>query len=315
VRSYSGDALAGESLKAAGSNAVPFLIELTQYRVPGWRKRLPDRVPKLPFTLRQKFVRWLTPPDAVTLRQAAIRALGIIGQDAQGAMPVLIRALADKEGEVGREAARSLAIMGQTSLPALITVLQDETNSARGMAIYSLGLIGSEAHPAIPALLPGLTNDSEQLHSSTAYALTKLGPEAVLALIDLTAHGNPAARAAAANVLLQLVSSPESPIVTLRIMATDGNPTNRNRAMQALGDLRPASSLAVKILIAALHDPVLDVRLAAIRALGNIGDKATIALSELNQQAREKEDPLNVEAKLAIEKIKAAAEAKGRPLY
>jgi HEAT repeat protein len=85
--------------------------------------------------------------------------------------------------------------------------------------------------------------------------------------------------------------------------------------MQALGDLRPASSLAVKILIAALHDPVLDVRLAAIRALGNIGDKATIALSELNQQAREKEDPLNVEAKLAIEKIKAAAEAKGRPLY
>jgi HEAT repeat protein len=133
-------------------------------------------------------------------------------------------------------------------------------------------------------------------------------------MIDLMAHGDPEARVAAANVLRQLVTSPESPIVTLRLMAADRNPIARARAMQALGNLRPTSSLAVKTLIAALNDPVLDVRHAAIRALGNIGDKATIALSELNQQARENEDSLNVEAKLAIEKIKAAVEAKGRPL-
>jgi len=313
LRAYSGDARAAESLRAAGSNAVPFLIELTQYRVPGWRMGLPARVPKLPFALRQKFVRWLTPPDDLTLRAAAIRALGIIGQDAQGGIPVLIRALNDTEGKAGWEAARSLANIGQGSLPALITVLQDQTNSARGMAIYSLALIGPEAHPAIQALLPLLSHSNEQLRGSTTYAFTRLGPEAVLAMIDQAAHGNLEARAAAANVLQQLVSSPESPIVTLRILATDGNSTNRNRAMQALGDLRPTPSLAVKTLMAALDDPVLEVRLTAIRALGNIGGKATMALPVLKQLAWVREDSVKAEAILSIEKIETAVEAKGKP--
>jgi HEAT repeat protein len=307
LQAYSGDARDADSLKAAGRNAVPVLIELTQYRVPAWRKRLPARVPNLPSSVRQRMVRWLTPPSDITLREAAMRAVGIIGPEARDAVPVLIRALHDPEGDIRWEAARSLAKIGQASLPDLITVLQDETNSARGLAIYALGLVGSEAQPAIPALMPLLTHPNEQLRGSTAYTLTRLGPEAVLTLIDVAAHGSPEARVAAAKVLRQLVSSPESPLLTVRKLAANENPVTRRRAMQALGDLQPATALSVKTLMAALDDPVLEVRLAAIRALENIGAKAGMALPELNRLAGDKEELVQSAARQAIEKIEAAA--------
>ncbi len=310
LQAYAGDTNAIQSLQALGSHAVPVLIELTQYRVPAWRKRLPARVPKLPPALRQRMVSWLTPSSDITLREAATRALGILGPDARDAVPVLIGELHDPEGNIGREAARALANIGQGSVPALITVFQDETNSARGLAIYALGQMGPEAVAAIPALMPVMTHPNEQLRGATAYTLTRLGPEAVLALIDVLAHGDPEGSAAAAKVLQQLISSPESPILTVRKLATDENPVARRRAMQALGDLQPASSLAIKTLVASLDDPVLEVRLAAIQALGNIGAKAVMALPELNRLAEDKEQSVQAATRQAVERIETANAAK-----
>jgi HEAT repeat protein len=310
LQAYAGDTNATQSLKALGHNAVPVLIELTQYRVPAWRKRLPGRLPNLPFSLRPKLVRWLIPTDEIPLRRAAMHALGIIGSDARDAVPGLIRDLDDRDGTFRWVAARAMANIGKAAVPALVTVVQDETNSTRGTAIYALGLIGADAQTAIPTLLRTLTDSNDELRDVTAYTLTRLGPEAVLALIDVAAHGDPEARAGATKALRQLASSPESPIATLRIMAADENPVSRRRALQALGDLRPATAAAVKTLMAVLDDPVLEVRQAAIQALGNIGTKAVLALPELTRLAEDKEESVRLAAKQAIERIGTAAATK-----
>jgi HEAT repeat protein len=54
-------------------------------------------------------------------------------------------------------------------------------------------------------------------------------------------------------------------------MARDESPARRRRAIEALGALGPAGSLAVHASLEALDDPVLEVRLAAIKTLGARG--------------------------------------------
>jgi len=139
------------------------------------------------------------------------------------------------------------------------------------MAIYTLGLIGPDASDAIPALIPFLKHTNVQLRGSTEYTLSQLGPESVVAMVKLAAHGEPQAQVGAGRVLQRLNSSLEPPIMTLRKMAQDESPAKRIRAVEALGDLRPATSLSIKVLMVALDDKAQEVRLAAILSLGRVG--------------------------------------------
>jgi HEAT repeat protein len=134
----------------------------------------------------------------------------------------------------------------------------------------------------------------------------QLGPEALLAVVETCVSEDPTTRAGGARVLQQLVSSPESPILTLKRLAADPDAHTRARAMKALGQLRPVMAVAIKALIAGLDDTAMSVRLAAIQGLGLAGHKAALALPELKKMAGETDSQLGMEAKRVILQIEAS---------
>jgi HEAT repeat protein len=73
--------------------------------------------------------------------------------EAKAAIPALIAALKDKEGNVRSSAAEALGKMGveaKAAIPALIAALKDENAFVRYRVAEALGKMGVEAKAAIP---------------------------------------------------------------------------------------------------------------------------------------------------------------------
>ena len=89
------------------------------------------------------------------MRQHTAEALGTIAQYPEVAVPALSKALGDEEGQVGFNAA------------------------------YSLARFGRSAQAAVPALREALHNENRYVCSHSAAALERIGtPEAVEVLFD-----------------------------------------------------------------------------------------------------------------------------------
>jgi len=88
-----------------------------------------------------------------TVKETAVDALARIGESA---VPVLIEALSDPNPDVRKQAARSLARMGdagKAAVPVLIERLQDPDEEVRQAAARALGQMGAAAAEAVPALI------------------------------------------------------------------------------------------------------------------------------------------------------------------
>ena len=89
------------------------------------------------------------------LRLQAFKSLASLGDKAAPALPVLIAALDDPESEIRFQALRDLGELGANAapaVPALIKVLGDPERSVRLQAVTSLAALGDKAAPALPAL-------------------------------------------------------------------------------------------------------------------------------------------------------------------
>jgi HEAT repeat protein len=145
------------ALGPKGSNAVPGLVRI-------YKKKIS--------------------PDSIS-RTAA--SLGYIGRPASNAVPVLLRAVDDRDGEVRRGAIFALGqIRAEPAevVPALIASLQDPYSSRgspnRVLAAQALGGYGVQAKPAVPALLQMANDPREFLASFTAeQSLKSIDPGAV----------------------------------------------------------------------------------------------------------------------------------------
>lgn len=312
LKAYAGDTNAAASLRQIGSNAIPELITQAQYHESPLQVTARKQIAKLPPRVVQLTGLWFDPPDEVSLREAAARALGEYGSDYMEAAPVLVSLLGDPEGNVRWEAARSLVKLGETVIPILIETAQDTADPGRSMAIYTLGLMGANAKNAIPTLVFGLNDTNEPVRNVSKEALKKMGPEAVVHVVKTAARGEPQARQSAAEILEHLVSSNESPITTLRKLAEDKSTATRKNAMEALGDLRPATSLSIKTLAIGLNDPEADVRVTACAALAQIGIKASTTLPELNRLRDDTDKTVSFAAGKAYDAILTSTILPGR---
>src|SRR5205085_2444478 len=84
-------------------------------------------------------------------RVDALQALGLIGQEDQRVIPVIVRSLKDRDGKVQVTAKNALIGIGKEAVPALIASLKDK--EGRNPAIDTLSKIGA---PSVPALVEGL---------------------------------------------------------------------------------------------------------------------------------------------------------------
>jgi HEAT repeat protein len=115
---------------------------------------------------------------AVDGKFGAVWALGRIRSSDPEAIDILTRALADENGDIRAEAARSLGRSGtpaSSALPALVLLLQDSDPLAREQAAKAVGRLGAEA-PEVVEALATLTGDPlDYVRAAAAEALARLG--------------------------------------------------------------------------------------------------------------------------------------------
>ncbi len=159
------------------------------------------------------------------------------------AVPLLVKALQDREPKVRAQAAGTLHWSGRSksATPALIAALMDPDRAVRHAAAWALGTVGPEAQPAILDLVVILRADQGTSRLSAFAALQSIGAPAV-------------------PVLLEFVNDPD--------------PALRRGATEAIGRVGPAAKAAMPALLARLDDPVREVRSAVARALAGIGTEA-----------------------------------------
>ena len=195
-----------------------------------------------------------------------------------GAVDEQLRLLHSRRGWKRATAAFALGDMGSPrAVPALLAALDDPNGDVRAAASRSLGRIGPDE-----AIEPLVTASVEQRvpRDVAMLALLDVGPMAVPRLLELTRHPEPRVRTSAVELvgLLGEAGDAEELPTLLRDTAAEV----RAATVGALGRLGAAA--ARDALIEALDDRVPSVRVAAARALGQIGGRS--ALDALVRLAR-----------------------------
>ena len=199
------------------------------------------------------------------------------------------------------------------AVPALLEALDDRNGDVRAAASRSLGRIGPEE-----AIEPLVTAGVERRvpRDVAMLALLDVGPSAVPRLLELTQHPEPRVRASSVELVGLLGEAGDAD--ELPALLRDTAAEVRAATAGALGRLGAAA--ARDALIEALDDRVPSVRVASARALGQIGGRS--ALDALLRVARTDEfEPAAAaaEAAAAIDPpfvIRAAAEPDaGRHLH
>jgi cyclophilin family peptidyl-prolyl cis-trans isomerase/HEAT repeat protein len=237
-------------------------------------------------------------PDP-TLRRRAVLAIGRVGSPE--AVPLLTGALQDPDEDVRATAAFALGLVGsdaRTALPALLGVLTDPSPLLRGRAIEALGLVGeASAAPAIanasgacPALFAGIAPDDEEPKTPeieacrlALYALTRLKDYEQLSRITLNASGQPVSQWWPLAYALQRIGDKRAAPALLSLATVPGVNT-AGFAIRGLAALKDPAG--VPVATALLKNTAADVKLrvAAARALGQIGGAASGALLEVLAQ-------------------------------
>ncbi|TPW00615.1 MAG: HEAT repeat-containing protein, partial [bacterium] len=224
------------------------------------------------------------------IRGRAAQALALIGAAADEARPALLKTLQDKEVKVRVRSAEALAKIGpaQEDEASLIAALKDENAEVRSQVAVALGKRGTGASQAVAPLLRQLQKDKhEEARAAAAGALGKIRPrsskEAVAALRTAAAKDQmPRVRAEAVTALGDLgkgdkdaTKSLVQELVPDLIAATkDQDSAVRRNAAQSLGGYGSRSEKAVPALTTLVGDPDSAPRLAAVAALGRIGEPA-----------------------------------------
>jgi HEAT repeat protein len=219
----------------------------------------------------------------------------------------LIAALEDEDTDVLSMAAHALSRCGKVAIHPLIVVFKAGNSSQCVWAARALIEMG---RPAVRPLLVALRNESDVIHDWIAYVLGGIGKPAVLPLIaalkekrsdvrywaalalgdigdgraiqPLTAllnGGNVLARVCAAIALAKMGNARASE--QLIAFLEHKKPIVRFLVIERLGGIEHLHSRAIKPLIMALMDEVKEIRLAAIAALGELGDSNALYAMEM----------------------------------
>jgi HEAT repeat protein len=222
--------------------------------------------------------------DDQELRDEAHHVLKIMGQEAVrkgGAVPLLVKALADRDEATRARAAECLAALGpgaSEAVPALVAALTDESPAVRRAAAFAAGKLGSKS--VVPLLIEAITDRDEAARSQAAECLAALGPgasEAVPALVAALKHPDRKVRSSAAWVLGQI--GPETAIEPL-LQALNDDPDKwvRRASASSLKFVEPRPAKVVDALLNALQDDFEEVRAVAIESLQRSMPKRAIPL-------------------------------------
>ncbi len=220
----------------------------------------------------------------------------------------LIRLLAEERVEIRHEVITALVKIGPPAVPALASALRHEDRLVRAGAASALGWIGREAEPAVARLRDAMRDDNKGVRIATIDALGRIGQGASPAIVALVQLGDddPDVRSSIRDALRSIGGNPRH-VSQLAAQLPSGDEHVGEMAAYALGLVGPEAFPAVPALALAIGDADRIVRLAAIRALADIGPLARPAIVPLVKVVDE--DPtVRTAVRDALESIGGGAE-------
>jgi hypothetical protein len=113
-------------------------------------------------------------------RAQAANSLGMLGPQAQAALPDLVKALKGSDRAVRGPAAKALGEIHsqpETVIPLLMNCLDDPQDDVPPAAVEALGNFGALSRPALPKLIPLLKRPDKDLQRALRIALKQIDPE------------------------------------------------------------------------------------------------------------------------------------------
>ena len=259
------------------------------------------------------------------VREAAARALGVMKDKARGAVSVLAAAMKDPHPGTRTASASSLRILGPDAREA-VGELQTALNNAklerltRVHCALALGRIGSpDGLPAVPTLreVLGAGKNDAELRKACAEALGQLGKDAAegaptLAAVLTSRDADVALRRACAEALDQMGGDAHAALPALRMALKDDDVYVRSLSLHAVsrmgGELGDERKPAILGILACMDDNALEVRVAAIEALGNLGadnlgDQSRAVTNRLTEASRDPQKAVAEAAQVALKKL------------
>jgi len=185
------------------------------------------------------------------------------------------------------------------AVQALAFAVGDSEPGTSAKAIYVLGELGPDAAAGVPALVRILPDGYERVR----WALVRIGAAAIPAVADLLAGRSDDARYGAIQVLAG-IGAPAVPAVCRVLRHRDASV--RISAAHCLGRMGRKAKAAVPDLIGVLSDRSMWVRQAAVNALGDIGPASHPATGAILDLVRE-DAVAESDARRSLEEIGATA--------
>ena len=215
--------------------------------------------------------------EDVSVRRAAVSSLGAIGPAARAAAPALIERFREIDTRRRWEVMTSLVQMGQAhlALADIREALQAEEGRDRQQAAFILSSLGLRAHEAAEDIEACFDDPDHHVVVAAARAFMSVGGDhdkAIAVLLDVlnnSSQGEPRVDAAIALGVMP-DEFPHTVVTTLISTLQDDDNWTRWAAAVSLGRLGTDAVDAEDALLAALDDPIGEVRVAASRALQGI---------------------------------------------
>jgi bilin biosynthesis protein len=230
-----------------------------------------------------------------------LRFATVLGEIGQPATNILLQALSEHPNPVVRRAvAKTLTLIGDpAAVPGLVqAVLHDEDTVVKSSSVGALARTGQIAVPTLLSLLTDSTTP-ENLKGLAAWALAFIGLEAKDALLEQIHSDSVEVRSAIVAAIVKMAQeAPDDRMFEILVEALqDRDLTVRLEAISALGNLayQPAQPQLFALLIAGDGE----TRRSAVLALMKMGDTAAIPQLETALTA-EPEEGIQKVIQLAI---------------
>lgn len=257
--------------------------------------------------------------SGISLLAAFLLLLPVISvADDSAARDAALREIGSGSNQVRRDAATKLGHLGAASnvVSALAKAIDDQDRQVSTNALDSLAELGPDAREAIPALVDALDSRKvrgarnqgrQQSAMRAAYALSRIGPDAIPPLIKALSGEDTPLRQGAAQALGKMGSAAHDAIPALigNLGAKDSE--LQNAVIGALIEFGPAS---VRPVADCLGSPDAQVRQTAVRTLSGLGKLASATAARLLDLARSDPDTaVRAAAYPALIRIGASREA------
>jgi hypothetical protein len=177
-------AYADAAIKHAGTNAIPLLLQMFRAHESPLKTKLLRWASRYAY-LREHF------RSANELNMEAYSGFAVLGGDAAGAVPELIK-LVDDTHDDGRATLPILILLrlgpaAHDAVPSLLRAATSTNQSTRGMALAALGQIHANPQAVVPILRSALHDPSANIPAYAAGGLGSFRGQAAPAVPDLVA--------------------------------------------------------------------------------------------------------------------------------